>query len=324
MILAGDVGGTKVRLALFEEKGGMKFIHEQKFASREFADFSTLLKEFLAHEQLTKISAACFGIAGPVRDGICRATNLPWEVSARALEKDMKIPKVDLINDLEANAWGLRCLSPEEFYMVNAGGNLQANQALISAGTGLGEAGLYWDGKSHRPFACEGGHCDFAPTNELEGELLQYLKKQFTHVSYERILSGPGLYQLYRFLIDTKKEKEDPAVAAAMQQSEGPRLITEKGSSGESKACQRACQLFIEIYGSEAGNLALKLLAFGGIYIGGGIAPHLLPFFKEGGFMKKFADKGRLSTVLMEIPIRVVLNEKTALLGAARFAQENR
>jgi glucokinase len=229
---------------------------------------------------------------------------------------------VDLINDLEANAWGLRCLSREEFYTLNPGVQVSANQALISAGTGLGEAGLYWDGKSHRPFPSEGGHCGFAPTNSLEDELLLYLRKQFGHVSYERIVSGSGLHQLYRFLIDSGKEKEDPAITALMLQMDPAKVVTEKGKSGECTACRRACQMFMGIYGSESGNLALKMLALGGLFIGGGIAPHFLDFFKEGGFMKAFCDKGRFFTLLKDIPVKVVLNDKTALLGAARFAQE--
>ncbi len=324
MILAGDVGGTKVRLAVFEERGGITCVDEEKFASRDFPDLSALLHQFLSPEHRKNISAACLGIAGPVKNGVCKATNLPWEISAEVLKKDLHIPKVDLINDLEANAWGLRCLSPEEFFTVNVGEEAQGNRALISPGTGLGEAGIYWDGKAHRPFACEGGHCDFGPTNAEEIDLLNYLMRQHRHVSYERILSGPALFQIYRFLIDTKREKEDPAIAALMQQSEPQRVITEKGVSKESSACVRTCQLFVKLLGDEAGNLALKFLAIGGVFIGGGIAPHLLPFIKEGSFMKAFIDKGRLASVLSKIPIKIVLNEKTALLGAARYVQENR
>jgi glucokinase len=324
MILAGDIGGTKARLALFEERGGITCVDEQKFASDEFPNLSVLLKEFLAHEHRQDITEACFGIAGPVRDGVCKATNLPWEISAKVLKQDLKIPKVDLINDLEANAWGLRCLSPNEFLSINDGEETQGNQGLISPGTGLGEAGLYWDGKTHRPFACEGGHCDFGPTNEEEIELLNSLRQQLKRVSYERLISGSGLYQLYRFLIDTKREKEEPSIAVFMQQKEPQRVITEKAASGECKACVRTCRLFVDLLGSEAGNLALKFLAVGGIFIGGGIVPHLIPFLKEGNFIKAFTNKGRLSSVLSKIPVKVVLNEKTALLGAARFAQENR
>ena len=322
MILAGDVGGTKVRLALFEEKGSVSCINEQKFASRDFSDFSALLKKYLSQQGTQKIICASFGVAGPVHDGKCQATNLPWVISAKALEQELNIPKVHLINDLEANAWGLRCLTDDEFFTVNVGEKTAGNQALVSAGTGLGEAGLYWDGKSHLPFACEGGHCDFAPTNEEEIELLTFLSRQYKHVSYERILSGAGLYQLYRFLIDTKREKEDPSIAALLQNREPQRVITEKAVNGSCKACIRACQLFVALYGSECGNTALKFLAVGGVFIGGGIAPHLLDFFKDGKFIQSFIDKGRFSSLLMKIPVKVVLNEKTALIGAARYAQE--
>lgn len=320
MILAGDVGGTKVRLALFGEKGNT-FSGEEKFASREFKDFKSLLKKFLdSHRE--KIKSASFGVAGPVQDGKCQATNLPWVISARELEAELKIPNVYLINDLEANAWGLRCLGPQEFVTVNIGKEQVGNQALVSAGTGLGEAGLFWNGKTHLPFACEGGHCDFGPTNEEEIELLRYLTRQYKHVSYERILSGPGLYQLYRFFIDTKLEREDPAIAQLLQQAEPQRVITEKAASKACKVCVRACQLFTSVYGTELGNTALKFLAVGGMFIGGGIAPHLLSYFQEQRFIESFIAKGRFSPLLMKIPVKIVLNEKTALLGAARYAQE--
>jgi glucokinase len=247
---------------------------------------------------------------------------LPWIISAKALEKELKIPIVHLLNDLEANAWGLRCLSAEELGVINVGEGKDGNQALISAGTGLGEAGLYWDGKSHQPYACEGGHCDFAPTDDEQIELLRYLKLQYKHISYERILSGPGLYLLYRFLIDTKRETELFCVSSLFGQKEPQRIITENALNGQCQVCIRACRLFTSIYGSEAGNLALKFLAVGGVFIGGGIAPQLIEFFKEGKFIQSFSSKGRFSALLMKIPIKVVLNDKTALIGAACYAQE--
>jgi glucokinase len=324
MILGGDVGGTKVRLAVFEERKGIVCVDEEKFASRDFPDLSAILKTFLSHEHRKKISTACLGVAGPVKEGVCKATNLPWEISAKVLQDDLHISKVHLINDLEANAWGLRCLAPEEFFTVNAGKEMKGNRALISPGTGLGEAGIYWDGKTHRPFACEGGHCDFGPTNQEEIALLNYHLKNHTHVSYERILSGPGLYQIYRFLIDTGLEKEDPTIAALIQQKEPQRVITEKAIRKECAACIKACRFFTKLLGGEAGNLALKFLSIGGVFVGGGIAPHLVPFIQEGDFMKAFTEKGRLSPLLSNIPVKIVLNEKTALLGAARYAQEHR
>jgi len=287
MILAGDIGGTKVRLALFEEKGGSNFVDEQKFSSKEFPDFASLLKTYL-REKSRKISSASFGVAGPVHDGICQATNLPWVISVKVLERELQIPKVYLINDLEANAWGLRCLPDEEFTTINSGEEKKGNQALVSAGTGLGEAGLYWDGKAHHPFACEGGHCDYAATDEEQIELLRYLKLQYKHISYERLLSGSGLYLLYRFLIDTKRESEIFCVSSLFGQKEPQRIITENAANGQCPACMRACRLFTSIYGSEAGNLALKFLAVGGVFIGGGIAPHLINFFKEGKFIQSF------------------------------------
>lgn len=322
MILAGDVGGTKVRLALFDEKGGKQFADEQKFSSKEFSDFALLLKKFMSMEKGKKITCVSLGIAGPIRDGKCQATNLPWVISAKDIEKELGIDRVYLINDLEANAWGLRCLDEEEFFTLNQGIEGKGNQALVSAGTGLGEAGLYWDGKAYQPFACEGGHCDFGPTNAEEIDLLKYFMTKYDHVSYERLLSGSGLFQIYRFFIDTKREQESPNIAELLKQSEPQRVIAEKGSDGTCPVCVRACSLFTKIYGSEAGNTALKFLALGGIFLGGGIAPHLIPFFKEGKFMEAFSAKGRFSSLLLNIPVKIVLNEKTALLGAARYAQE--
>jgi glucokinase len=323
MILAADVGGTKTRLALFEERDGITCVDEKKYASRDFPNLSALLLQFLSQEDRKKITAACLGIAGPIKNGMCKATNLPWEISAKALEHEIQIPKVHLINDLEANAWGLHSLSAEEFFNVNSGEDVAASCALISPGTGLGEAGIYWNGKIHRPFPSEGGHCDFAPTDEEEIALLTYLKGEHPHVSYERVLSGSGLYRIYRFLIDTHREQEDPAIGALMKQNEPQRIITEKGINKQCSVCVRTCRLFVKLLGNESGNLALKFLSLGGVFIGGGIVPHLVPFLQEEGYMKAFMDKGRFSTVLSKIPVKVVLNDRAALHGAARYALEN-
>lgn len=322
IFIAGDVGGTKVRLGCYEEEEGeLRCLREEKYASRNFSDFATLLDGFLKGAEGRPIAFASFGIAGPVKDEVCNATNLPWIVSARELEKKLGIPRVFLINDLEANAWGISCLKDHELFTINTGEQSLGNRALISVGTGLGEAGFYWDGKKHHPFACEGGHCDFGPTNEDELELYHYLKKQNPHVSYERPLSGNGLYQIYKFLVSTGREKENPEITP--QLAEPQRFITEKALRKECPACIRTCQMFISIYGSEAGNLALKFFAIGGIYIGGGVAPSLAPLFnEEQQFMRAFVDKGRLSSLLIKIPVRVVLNDKTALLGAIRYGQE--
>lgn len=315
MILAGDIGGTKTHLAFFE-KGVMQF--NEKYRSRDYASLEEIVGHFIGKVE-GRVQRACFGIAGPIRDGQCQATNLPWIVDGKVLSTLLKIEKTFLINDLESNAYGLKLLQPEEFFVLNEGSsNSVGNQALISAGTGLGEAGIYWNGQNHIPFACEGGHADFAPRNELEMELLRYLHKKFGHVSYERLLSGPGLYNIYRFLIDLRLEEAEEALEGGDLAKE----ITEKALKKSCQACVRSLDWFVNLYGGEAGNLALKMLALGGVFIGGGIAPKILPLLKGKEFMKRFVDKGRFAPLLSQIPVKVVLNENTALLGAARYAEE--
>lgn len=306
MIIAGDIGGTKTHLALYEEA---RCVKDEKFHSHEFSGLVEIIRKFHSG----KIDKACFGIAGPVDDGRCKTTNLPWIVDAKELSSELKISSVSLINDLEATAWGVRCLKPNEFLILNEGITQKGNQAVIAAGTGLGEAGLYWDGVEHHPFSCEGGHTDFAPSDEQEIALWHYLKKKYDHVSYERLLSGPGLEHLFWFLIETKNRKE--------RLEKGPREITEKGLSGESKTCQEVLEWFATLYGREAGNLALKLLAVGGVFIGGGIAPKIVKVLQQENFMKGFTSKGRFGELLKSISVKIILNENTALLGAAEFAR---
>ncbi len=320
--LAGDIGGTKTHLALYkEEQEEVTCVKEEKFSSKKYPNLRLIVKEFLK-ETNEEIGKACFGIAGPVKKGKSKATNLPWLVESDMISNELLIEKVFLINDLEANAYGLNMLKPDEFYVLNIGDkDAEGNRVLVSAGTGLGEAGIFFNGRKHLPFACEGGHVDFAPRNDIEDSLLRFLRKKFVHVSYERILSGPGLYNVYQFIIETKVEGEKEEVLKEIAAGDSPRLISEKGLSGESRACRKALELFISIYGSEAGNVALKMLALGGVYIGGGIAPKLLSMIKEGDFLDSFKRKGRFSDLLGGIPIRVVLNDKTALLGAMYYAK---
>lgn len=320
--LAGDIGGTKTDLALYkEEKGKIVCTKEQKFPSQKYPNLRLIVKEFLEGEN-EPIKKGCFGIAGPVKNGKSKATNLPWLVESEVLSKELGIEKVALINDLEANAYGINMLKEDEFYVLCEGEKgVEGNQALVSAGTGLGEAGIFYDGKRHIPFACEGGHADFAPRNETEDALLRFLRKKFTHVSYERILSGPGLYNVYQFVVETRVESESEEILKEIAAGDSPRLISEKGLSGESRACRKALDLFVSIYGSEAGNMALKLLAIGGVYIGGGIAPKLLSLLKRGEFLDSFRRKGRFSNLLRGIGVKIVLNDKTALLGALYYAK---
>ena len=320
MLLSGEIGGTKARLALFEEDK-LQCVEEKTFHSRDFSDFFSLLHHFLTSFPDISISRAGFGIAGPVQDGVCRATNLPWTLSAEELQHQFKIPHVFLLNDLEASGWGLQFLSPNKYVTLNEGKRINGNQVLISAGTGLGEAGLFWNTKIHHSMATEGGHTDFAPCNEEQVELFSYLYKKHKHVSYERVLSGFGLYQIYRFLVDTQKKEGDPEIEAIFTELEPQRLVIEKALEGLSTTCIHAVEIFISIYGAEAGNLALKYLARGGVYLGGGLAPRLLPFFKHGGFMSAFTAKGRFSSLMQDIPIYLILEDTTALFGAAHYAR---
>ncbi len=316
MILAGDIGGTHTRLALFE-KG--RIVFEQKFSSRNFPGLEEIAVSFLSQERKT-ISRACFGVAGPVRDGKCKTTNLPWNIDASQLSRKLGIP-VHLLNDLEANAYGLSRLKEEELLPIQEGKKQSGNRALIAAGTGLGEAGLYWDGKRHRPFACEGGHADFGPRNEKEMELLRYLLKKYEHVSYERVVSGPGLHAIYDFLIESRQIAPSAKVEAEMEGRDASAVISEWGMHNKDPACAMALDWFVSLYGAESGNLALKFLSLGGFYIGGGIAPHIIDKLKGSRFLSSFAEKGRFKALLETIPVYIVLNDNAALLGAAAFAE---
>jgi glucokinase len=271
-------------------------------------------------EPLT-ITAACFGVAGPVIGNRCRTTNLPWVVDGPELARRFKIPAVRLVNDLEATAHGLLCLRPDEFTVLNRGTPPAGKSAmvLIAAGTGLGEAMLYWNGHRYQPRPSEGGHADFAPNSDQEIELLRYLRGSYVHVSYERVLSGPGLHAIYEFLRDTKKN-EPTWVAERIKMSDPAAVIAEIGLGGQAEICVQALDLFTSIYGAEAGNLALKALAFDGVYLGGGIAPKILPKLQEPGFLRAFTSKGRYQRLLSGIPVRVIMNPKTALIGAASAA----
>jgi glucokinase len=306
MILAGDIGATNTRLALFDANGG----GPQELTTYESAahgGLDEIVAEFLAAHPAEPRSA-CFGIAGPVEAGVCTATNLAWNVDAAVLAERLEIPTVSLINDLEANGWGIAALEDADFEVLNEGDpGAGGNAAVISAGTGLGEAGMYWDGVRHRPFACEGGHVDFAPRTPIELGLHEYVIARFEHASYERVCSGMGLTNIYSYL---GGPETDPAE------------ISEAALNGSDERAATALDVMVSIYGAAAGNLALKMMALGGIYVGGGIAPKILPKLHDGTFMRAFADKGRFAPMLERIPVRVILNDKTALLGAARCGAE--
>lgn len=315
--LVGDIGGTKTHLAVFDEQDLRKKIIEKKYASAEHPDFLSLVQDFLATHKV-HAKRACFGIAGPVQEGKCKTTNLPWIIDAQEIAKATSL-SVSLLNDLEAEAYGLELLKEEEIFVLQEGIKRPGNCALLAAGTGLGEAGLVWDGKRHLPFACEGGHTDFAPRDELEMELLRYLIEEFGHVSFERVVSGPGIHHLYRFLVDMRLEEENPEVRNAFTLADPPQVISRLALDGKDIVSERAVDWFLSLYGSEAGNLALKFLAVGGVYLGGGIAAHLRSLFPKSDFVTSFVSKGRFEPLLAEIPIKIILNPETPLLGCVQY-----
>jgi glucokinase len=321
MILAGDIGGTNARLAYFQPHNGhLKLAAEGVFPSREHRGLDEIVAQFV-ESQSTRPDVACFGVAGPVRNGRVETSNLPWTVEASRLANELNLPSAMLINDLEANAWGIPCLAAEDLVPLNrVKVTPVGNQAVISAGTGLGEAGLFWDGKKYDIFASEGGHCDFAPRTELEIELLRYLTARFGHVSFERIVSGPGLVNVYRFLRDTHRGEEPQWLTDELAHGDAAAAISRCAMAGKSALAEQALDLWISIYGAEAGNLALKLMATGGVYLGGGIAPKLVAKLAGPLFMQAFLSKGRMQALLESIPVRVITNDKIALLGAARYA----
>lgn len=322
MILAGDIGGTSTRLAYFEfEDGKLKPRLMEKFSSRAHRGLEEIVRAFL-QKHAVRVEHAAFGIAGPVREGRVETTNLPWVVDAAALQTELVTADVFLLNDLEANTYGIFELTPADFAVVNAGSPAGGgNLAVISAGTGLGEAGATWDGTRFVVFATEGGHTDFAPRNELEIDLLLYVRRRLGgRVSYERILSGPGIYTMYLFLRDTGRGTEEPWLRDAIRGGDPSAVVSQHGMDGTSELCVKTLDLFVTVYGAEAGNLALKMMASRGVFVGGGIAPKILGKMQGGLFMDAFAEKGRFATLLRSIPVRILLNDQAALLGAARFA----
>lgn len=322
MILAGDIGGTSTRLAFFEVKDEkLKPILMEKYSSRDHAGLEEIVHAFMTKHSV-KVEHAAFGIAGPVRQQRVEATNLPWIIDAAVLKRELVTAEVSLLNDLEANTYGIFELGPNDFAVLNPGNPVEpGNIAVISAGTGLGEAGATWDGTRFVVYATEGGHTDFAPRDELEIDLLLWLRRRLGgRVSYERILSGPGIFTVYQFLRDTGRGIEEPWLRDELQTGDPSAVVSQHGLSGKSELAAHALDLFVELYGAEAGNLALKMMATRGIFVGGGIAPKILPKMQNGLFMQAFAEKGRFGNLLRAIPVRILLNDQAALLGAARFA----
>jgi len=321
MILSGEIGATRTRLAAFETEGNsLRRVVEKLYMSQEHGGLPAIITDFIRTEGIP-VQSACFGVAGPVKRGRSKISNLPWTIDAGELAKQLKLKAVGLINDLEAYAYGIDALDSTDFVTLNDGsGDEEGNRAVISARTGLGTAGLYWDGFRHHPFACEGGHADFAPRNSLEMELLAYLQKKYGRVSCERILSGPGIKNIYDFLRNANKLDEPQWLREQMAAApDPPALISQLALEGKAAICDQTLSLFVSIYGAETGNCALNFLSTGGIFLGGSIAAKIVPKMKEPIFMQSFLDKGRMESLLKEMPVKIVLNDDSGIIGAARY-----
>lgn len=323
LVLAGDIGGTKTNLALFTMGEDRPFpAAAQSYSSRETANLESIVRRFLS-DRAVAVSRACFGIAGPVVNGRCKTTNLPWDVSEARLAGTFGWKRVRLINDLTATAMAIPLLTRRELIVLNRGRPQKGgNVALIAPGTGLGQSLVVFHENKALPIASEGGHVDFAPRSEPEVELWRYLKQKLDHVSVERIVSGPGLALIYEWLKDSGRHEEPAWLRDRLHEEDPARVIAQNGLAGEHPLCVEALRMFVSILGAAAGNLALTGLATGGVYLGGGIPPKILPALKTGPFMKAFTEKGRFSGLLAKIPVRVIVNDRAALLGAARCAFE--
>ena len=325
-ILAGDIGGTKTNLALYQATGQaaggrtepMILVREDSFPSPRYPGLEEVIDAFLDRRE--PVRAAVFGIAGPVLDGKITATNLAWRVEAARLATHLGGAQVRLMNDLEATAYGALSLAPDEIQSLNPGLARRGHRAVIAAGTGLGQAFLFWDGQQYWAAATEGGHVDFAPRDALEERLLGYLRQRYARVSYERLVSGPGLVQICRFLVEEEGRVLATGVAERMQTEDPAAVIGQAGVSAECPTCEAAVEIFLSIYGAQAGNLALTVMSLGGVYVGGGIITKLLPKVGRGAFMRAFVDKGRFAALMQEIPVRILLNPKASQIGAAQAA----
>jgi glucokinase len=325
LVLAGDIGGTKTNLAIFRVRPGsagreLEPVRKDRFVSSEFPGLNAIIRAFLKEDR-SVIKSASFGVPGPVTDGRAKPTNLTWGVDAAEIAAEFRIPHVTVLNDLAANAYGIGSLKPSDLEPLNLGAaNPEGNRCVVSPGTGLGEAGIFWDGRRYHVWACEGGHADFSARNELEAALLLHLAKQFGHVSAERVISGQGIHNIYNFLRETGRAKELPSIAAEIKTNDPGYVITAHAEKGDCPLCIQTVEIFANTFAAEAGNMALKAMATGGVYLGGGIPIKLLWKLKSSTFVHAFVDKGRLRSLMEAIPLYVILNDEAALLGAARAA----
>ena len=320
-ILAADIGGTKTNIALYQLDGsGLNMLNQKRYVSKDYPSLTDIIHDFSAGKLPDRISAA---VAGPVIDGKSKLTNLSWQLDSKAMSTDLGRP-VHFINDLEATAYGLAGLEEKERCTLAKGAaDAKGNIAIIAPGTGLGEAGLYWDGQRYHPFATEGGHSDFAPRNEMDVEIFRYLQKQFGHVSWERVVSGMGIKNIYRWLTERRKETVPEWLAQRMQDGDPAAVISEAALKHEDLVCAETMDLFVRYLATEASSLVLKLMATGGLYLAGGIPPKILPLLQTDSWEKHFDNNGRMHELSAKVPIHVVLNDKMALMGAGYFGAYN-
>ena len=319
-ILSGDIGGTSTRLALIEvDRDSLDLLHYASYRSLSYPGLHEIITEFTQQHAL-HLDAACFGVAGPVLEQRCITTNLPWHIDAHEIRSILNLREVSLINDLEAIAWGIPALKAEQIHTLHQGtGDGTGNRLVIAAGTGLGQAGIYWDGNIFHPFASEGGHADFAPADDLEFQLLLYLQNKFGHVSWERVVSGQGLANIYDFLIDHHKSVTPAWLEEAFLKGDKSAAISKSAMNNADEICVKSLELFIKLFAAEAGNHALKMMAKGGIYLAGGIPPKILDWLKKPLFMSSFLDKGRMTDLVASMPVRVILDDRCGLYGPALY-----
>jgi glucokinase len=321
MILAGEIGATRTRLAAFETEGNrLNKVVEKIYMSQQESSLPEVIANFVRSEGIP-VHSACFGVAGPVRGGKSNISNLAWTIDATELASLLKLKSVGLINDLEAFAYGIDALQSKDLITLSEGSeDALGNRAVISARTGLGMAGLYWDGFRHHPFACEGGHSSFAPGNDLEIELLQYLHQKYGRVSCERVLSGPGIKNIYDFLRDMHKAEEPAWLAEQLAGApDAPALISQLALEKKAAICEQTLNIFVGVYGSQTGDCALNFMSTGGIFIGGSIAAKIVPKMQDPIFLKSFLNKGRMEALLRDVPVKIVLNDDSGILGAALY-----
>ena len=321
-VLAGDIGGTKTNLAFYQAtETGLNMLNAGRYPSADFTSCTAILQQFLSDNQCPSPDRICLGVAGPVLDGKVNLTNLSWDIDIKEVKSVMGVEAVFLLNDLESMAYGLAGLTEQDLITLHAGNeNSTGNMAIIAPGTGLGEAGLYWNGANHFPFPTEGGHTDFAPRTDLDYELLKFLQNEYGVVSYEKVVAGPAIVDIYRFLRDVKKMEEPAWLQQALEQEQQDSAVI-SGAAIEQKAaiCVETMALFVRYLAREASNLVLKMKATGGLFLGGGIPPKIAPLLLQPQFMEHYMDCDRMQHLLETVPIRIIKNDKTGLIGAAYY-----